>query len=168
MRFHVKQKAICFGDDFYLYDDNQKPLVFVDGRAFSFRNRLDLKSMEGQQLGFIRENMFAVREKYSFYVNDSLHTRVVKRLNLINKDFLMLVEGERECKIAGKYGLHDYRFVRDGEEIGRVSKDFFSWADGYTITVHKVKDALPVVATTIIIDQVLYEGTRSRGYSKSV
>ena len=35
MKYVIKEKFWSWGDDFHIYDENQNPVFFIDGKAFS-------------------------------------------------------------------------------------------------------------------------------------
>ena len=59
MRYVMKQKLFCWGDDFTIKDDAGTDRFFVDGKAFSLGNQLSFQDMQGQELAFIRQRLLA-------------------------------------------------------------------------------------------------------------
>lgn len=165
MKFRVKEKMVCMGNDFWIHDTQGEKAILVDGRAISLRNTLVFKDRKGQELGVLREKMISIRERYSFFIQDELHTRIIKNFTILHKRFEMLVKGKDVCVVSGNFGAHRFEFKRGNTVIGKVSKEFFGFSDGYEVEVMDTRDVVPILATTIAIDQTLYSETRSHGYA---
>ena len=59
MRYMMKQKLFCWGDDFTIKDEAGTDRFFVDGKAFSLGKQLSFQDMQGQELAFIRQKLLA-------------------------------------------------------------------------------------------------------------
>ena len=60
MRYVMKQKLFCWGDDFTIKDDLGRDMFFVDGKAFSIGEQLSFQDMTGNELAFIRQKLLFV------------------------------------------------------------------------------------------------------------
>ena len=59
MRYVMKQKLFCFGDDFKIKNEAGEDVFFVDGRAFSIGNKLSFQDLNGNELAFIRQKLLS-------------------------------------------------------------------------------------------------------------
>jgi len=55
MRYVMKQKLLSWGDDFYIKDENERNVYFVDGKAFSIGDQLSFQDLQGNELAFIKQ-----------------------------------------------------------------------------------------------------------------
>ena len=60
MRYLMKQKLFCFGDDFAIKDAAGTDRFFVDGKAFTIGNKLSFQDLNGNELAFIRQKMESI------------------------------------------------------------------------------------------------------------
>ena len=49
MRYLMKQKLFCWGDDFHIKNEAGEDVFFVDGRAFSIGNKLSFQDLQRQR-----------------------------------------------------------------------------------------------------------------------
>ncbi|RYD25955.1 MAG: hypothetical protein EOP86_26640, partial [Verrucomicrobiaceae bacterium] len=57
MRFQLQQRFWSLGDDFVIRDADGADRYQVDGRAFSFGDKLSFRDMAGHELAFIRQRL---------------------------------------------------------------------------------------------------------------
>jgi uncharacterized protein YxjI len=50
MRYVMRQKLLSWGDDFYIRDEQGRDVFFVDGKAFSFGDKLSFQDLAGHEL----------------------------------------------------------------------------------------------------------------------
>lgn len=49
MRYLLKQKLLCFGDDFTGKNQNGEDMFFVNGKALGFDDKFSLQAMNGRE-----------------------------------------------------------------------------------------------------------------------
>jgi LURP-one-related len=60
MRYAMKQKVFCLGDDYRILDQDGRDVYLVDGKAFVLlRNRLVFLDMAGKELAEIRQRLLS-------------------------------------------------------------------------------------------------------------
>ena len=59
MRYLMKQKLFCWGDDFTIKNEAGEDVFFVDGKAFSIGNKLSFQDMQKNELAFIRQKLLS-------------------------------------------------------------------------------------------------------------
>ena len=80
MRYVMKQKLFCWGDDFCIKNEQGQDLFFVDGKAFSFGHKLSFQDMAGNELAFISQKLLAWGPTYEIYRDGELAAVVKKSL----------------------------------------------------------------------------------------
>lgn len=157
MRYVIKEKFWSWGDDFFIYDQNQSKVFFVDGKAFSWGDQLSFQDLEGNELAFISQKMLSWKPKYEIYRGGDLFAEVVKEFRWFSKEFTLDVPGPNDYSISGRFWKHDYEFTRGGRTVATVSKKFFSFADTYGIDIADEEDDVAILCACIVIDQVLHD-----------
>ena len=61
MRYVMKQKILCLGDDFIIRDQAGREVYYVDGKVFSIRDSLSFQDMNGHELATIRQRLLAAK-----------------------------------------------------------------------------------------------------------
>ena len=157
MRYVIKEKFWSFGDDFHIYNDNKEPVLFVDGKAFSWGDNLSVQSMDGQELAFISQKMMSFKPRYEIHRNGNLFAEVTKDWSWFNKSFTLDVPGPNDYSIEGAFWRHDYHFNRSGRSVATISKAMWSWSDTYGVEIVDGEDDIAILAACIVIDQVLHD-----------
>jgi uncharacterized protein YxjI len=67
MRYVMKQKIFCLGDDFIIKDELGADRFFVDGKVLTIRNKLSFADMQGRELAFIQQKLLSWGPKYEIY-----------------------------------------------------------------------------------------------------
>lgn len=67
MRYVMKQKLFCWGDDFVIQDAAGTARFLVDGKAFSFGEKLSFQDMAGREVAFIQQKILSWGPTYEVY-----------------------------------------------------------------------------------------------------
>jgi uncharacterized protein YxjI len=163
MRYVMKQKLFCWGDDFTIKDDTGMDRFFVDGKAFSLREQLSFQDMRGQELAFIRQKLLAWGPTYEIYRDKELFAVVKKKLfTLFQCRFTVDVPGPDDLEARGDFTDHEYEFWRQSNLRATVSKRWFAWTDTYGVDIADGEDDILILASTVVIDMACH-ADRQRG-----
>ena len=157
MRYIMKQKLLSFGDDFYIKDEHERDVYFVDGRAFSIGDKLAFKDLEGNELAFIRQKLLSWGPTYEI-VRDGAVAAVVKKhvFALFHHRFSVDVPGPDDLEAEGDFLDHEYTFRRGDRVVATVSKKWFSWTDTYGIDIADGEDQVLILASAVVVDQACH------------
>ena len=72
MRYKIREKFWAWGDDFHVTDENDEPVFFVDGQAFSWGDKLSFQDLDGNELAFISQKLLTFMPKYEIYRDGDL------------------------------------------------------------------------------------------------
>ena len=158
MRYVMKQKLFCFGDDFRIQDGQGNDAYFVDGKAFTLlREKLSFQDMAGHELAFIRSRILALRKTYEILRDGNIAAVVSKDLfTLFRCSFTVDVPGPDDLEAKGSFLDHEYTFTRGGRVVAEVSKRWFSWSDTYGVDVADGEDAVLILASSVVIDMICH------------
>ena len=163
MRYMMKQKLFCWGDDFTIKDDAGTDRFFVDGKAFSLGKQLSFQDMQGQELAFIRQKVLAWGPTYEIYRDNGLFAVVKKELfTFFHCRFTVDVPGPDDLEAKGNFTDHEYEFWRQSGLRAAVSKQWFSWSDTYGVDVAEREDDVLILASTVVIDMACHADHQRR------
>lgn len=158
MRYLVKQKLFCLGDDFVIKDDQGAERFSVDGKAFTLlREKLAFLDAQKREVALIREKLVALTPSYEI-VRDGKVTAVVKKdfINVFRLGFTVDVPGPDDLEATGSLLEHEYTFRRGGRVVAEVSKRWFSFTDTYGVDVAQGEDDVLILASTVVIDMIAH------------
>jgi uncharacterized protein YxjI len=158
MRYAMKQKLFCWGDDFLIKDDAGQDRFFVDGRAFSLGDKLSFQDMGKQELAFIRQKLLSWGPTYEIHRNGALAAVVKKKLfTFLRCRFTVDVPGPDDLDATGSFLDHEYTFRRGECVVATVSKKWLSWTDSYGVEISEGEDDVLILASTVVIDMVCHQ-----------
>ena len=159
MRYLMKQKLFCWGDDFTIQDGAGNPIYFVDGRALSLGNKLSFQDLQKNELAFIRQKLLAWGPTYEI-TRDGVLAAVVKKhlFTLFRCQFTVDVPGPDDLEAQGSFLDMEYAFTRSGETVAEVSKRWFAFTDTYGVDIREGQDDVLILASTVVIDMVCHAG----------
>lgn len=159
MRYIIKEKILCLGDDFSIVDTDGRQRFYVDGRAFKIlRERLDIRDADGETVGFIREKLVSLRKAYEIHIRGR-HVATVSKdlLTLFRCSFTVDVPGPDDYEAQGNFLDRSYEFRHRGRAVATVSKRWITLSDTYSVEIDDGEDDVLVLASAIVIDQICHD-----------
>jgi|SRR5579883_1486208 len=157
MRYVMKQKLFSWGDDFTITNEAGDPVFFVDGKAFSFGEKLSFQDMQKNELAFIRQKLLSWGPTYEITRNGVLAAVVKKHLFTAWRcKFTVDVPGPDDLEAQGSFLDMEYTFSRAGETVAEVSKQWFAFTDTYGVEISEGQDVVLILASTVVIDMVCH------------
>jgi uncharacterized protein YxjI len=153
LRYILKQKLFSFADDFFIKDENERDVYFVDGKVFSIGDQLSFQDLEGNELAFIKQKVLAWGRTYELFRNGELVAVVKKELfSPFHHTFHVDVPGPDDLKAEGNFLDREYTFTRRDEVVATVSKQWFTFADTYGIDIKEGEDEILILASAVVVD----------------
>lgn len=153
MRYQLKQKIFCFGDDFTIKDDTGRDVFFVDGKVLSLGDKLSFRDMQGNELAFISQKLLSWGPTYEIYRAGELFAVVKKAMfTLFRCQFSIDVPGPDDYTAEGDFMDMEYTIARSAGVVATVSKRYFSISDTYGIDIAGGEDDITLVAAAVVID----------------
>jgi uncharacterized protein YxjI len=165
MRYLIREKLFSLGDDFWIQDEAGRNVFLIDGRAFTLlREKLVLKDAAGNELGFLREQFISLRKAYEIHVGGQ-HVATVRKdlFNLFRCRFTVDVPGPDDYEAQGSFLDHEYTFHRHGRTVATVAKNWFSFRDTYAVDIADGEDAVLLLASAVVIDQLCHDQDGGEG-----
>jgi uncharacterized protein YxjI len=162
MRYVMRERMLSLGDDFTIKNSDGDDVFYVDGKAFSLRNKLSFKDMSGRELARIEQKLLSIGPQYEIIRGDQTVAVVKKKLfTLLRARFTVDVPGPNDLEAHGDFLDHEYSFERNGREVARVSKRWISLSDAYVVDVNEGEDDVVILATAVVIDLVSHPDEES-------
>ena len=157
MRYVMKQKLFCRGDDFRIKNEAGNDVFFVDGKVFTLGNKLSFQDLNGNELAFIRQKLLSWGPTYEITRGDELLAVVKKQLfTFFRCAFTVDVPGPDDLEAQGSFLDMEYSFTRGGRTVAEVSKRWFAWNDTYGVDIASGEDDVLILASTVVIDMICH------------
>jgi uncharacterized protein YxjI len=155
MIYVLKQKVFSLGGAFYIKDEQERDVFFVQGKVFSFGHQLSFQDMAGNELADIRQKVLSWGPTYEIYRSGELFAVVKKELFTFFKHvFTVDVPGPDDLVAEGDFFDLEFTFTRSGRHVATVSRKWFSLVDTYGVDIIEGEDDITILASTIVIDMV--------------
>ncbi len=163
MRYLMKQKLFCFGDDFIIRNEAGDDLYLVDGKVFTIGQKLSFQDMHGNELAFIRQKLLSWGPTYEIYRDGKLAAVVKKHLfTFFRCAFTVDVPGPDDIEAQGSFLDMEYTFERGGRLVAEVSKRWFAFSDTYGVDIADSEDQILLLASTVVIDMICHADGKNR------
>ncbi|MCA9279462.1 MAG: LURP-one-related family protein [Phycisphaerales bacterium] len=157
----MKQKLFAWGDDFLIKGELGQSLYFVDGKVFTFGDRLSFQDMDGNQLAFIYQKLLSIGPTYEIYREGQLAAVVRKKLFTLFKCVFTIDEpGPNDPVAEGDFLHQEYVISRHGKTIATISKRWFTMTDTYGVEIVDTEDQILLLACTVVIDMACHNARK--------
>lgn len=156
-RYYINQN-FSFRDRFRITNENQEDVFFAEGEFLSFGKKIRLYTMDGEELLFIKEQVFKFLSQYDFYIGEQLVGEMKKELSFFKARYTIL---QPDWTIQGDLWSHHYE-IKDGQQlVAVIRKKVFSFMDAYEIEVYADDFVELVLGIVIAIDADLAKDQNS-------
>src|SRR6266536_3190654 len=126
----IRERFFRLGEDSEITDDQGRPVLHVDGKVLSLRDRLVLRDLEGREVAEVRKHFFTP----------------------FGDRFTIDIPGPGDLEMAGNLFDHEFTVRRGGQTVATVSKRWFSLRDTYAVDVAPGEDDLVILASVLALD----------------
>jgi uncharacterized protein YxjI len=153
MAYLIRERFFALGQDSDITDEQGRPVLHVDGKVLSLRNRLVLRDPEGREVAQVQRKLAALRPTYQVSIAGERAAEVRKRLFTPFGDrFTIDVPGPDDLEMTGDLLDHEFTIRRGGQTVATVSKRWFSIRDAYAVDVAPGQDDLLILASVLALD----------------
>ena len=149
----IRERMFRLGEDSDITDGAGQPVLHVDGKVLSLRNRLILRDPAGREVGQVHRKLAALRPAYEITLGGTDVAEVRKHLfTPFGERFTIDVPGPDDMQIRGDLFSHEFTVDRDGQVVVTVSKRWLSVTASYTVEVAPGEDGLLILASVLALD----------------
>lgn len=157
MVYRIKEKFWSWGNKFTITDQDGNAYFYVDGKAFSWGDKLSFQDVDRRELAFISQKLMSFMPRYQILVDGQVYAEIKKEWSWFKKKFTLDVPGPNDYTVEGSFWEHEFTFMRGGQRVASVSKNFWGWTDTYGVDIVDGEDEVSILCTCIVIDQVLHD-----------
>ena len=152
--YFLKQKFWSLADRFVIRDSMRQPVFHVEGKPFSFGDRLRFFDADGVERLYIRQKLFSLRHLFRIYKDSRLYAKMTKRIRVFQDKYLVDVPGPHDYIIQGNITNYHYRIFRNGRRVAEIAKRWPAWTDQYRVSIREGEDDLLLLAAAVVVDMV--------------
>jgi uncharacterized protein YxjI len=149
----IRERFFHLGEDFDITDEEGRPVLHVDGKVFSVRDRLVLRDPAGREVAEVRRKLVALRPTYQVSAGGQEIAEVRRHMFTPFGDrFTIDVPGPDDLEMRGNLLDHEFTIERGGETVATASRRWFSMRDTYAVDVAPGQDDLVILAAVLALD----------------
>ena len=149
----IRERFFRLGEDSEITDDQGRPVLHVDGKVLSLRDRLVLRDPEGHEVAQVQRKLVALRPTYEITVGGREVAEVRKHFFTPFGDrFTIDIPGPGDLEMAGNLFDHEFAVRRGGQMVATVSKRWFTLRDTYAVDIAPGEDDLVILASVLALD----------------
>ena len=155
MRLYIKQKVFSWNDKFTVRDEYGTDRYQVEGEFFSIGRKLHVRDMNGSEIVYIAQEIWAWLAKYHVHIQGRHVADVQKKFSWFTPRYELSGPECAGWTVEGSFWEHDYE-VRDqnGNCIVHIYKEWMTWGDSYVLDIANPADELLALALVLTIDCV--------------
>ena len=158
MRFTMKQKMLCLGDDYIVKDQKGDEAYYVDGKVFAIRDTFNVNDMKGNRLARIQKKLLSIGSTYIVDIGGKSTIVHKNLLTFFRCSYSVDVPGPDDIKAQGNFFDFEYEFIDDGgTRVAEVSKRWLTLRDTYSIDILDDVDPVMIISAAVVIDQCCHE-----------
>lgn len=148
---YIKQKVFSLSGKFTVKDKEQKDVYYVEGSFLQIPKTFSIMNMARDEVALITKKTFSFLPKFFVEVNGQERLTIKKEFSLFKARYTIDGTG---VEIRGNWWDMDFQILQNGEVIGQVNKEWFSWGDSYKIQILNDELEEVVIAIVVAIDCV--------------
>ncbi|WP_026120401.1 LURP-one-related/scramblase family protein [Nocardiopsis potens] len=164
MKYLVRERIFDIGDDFWVTDEEDNRIYWVDGKAMRLRTTFQLKTPDGEPLLEIKEKLLHIRDQMRITRDDELVATVRERMfNPIKEKLIVELAAGGEWEVHGDLLGKEYVISDEQGTVAHISKKWFRVRDTYAVDANTHRpdiaaDPALVIAVAVAVDSLTEDG----------
>lgn len=147
----IKQKVFSIGEKFTIKDEQQNDVYYVEGSFMKIPKTFQILNTMRQEIALITKKPFSFLPKFHVDVNGREILTIKKEFSFFKARYSIDVAG---IEVRGNWWDMNFQILRQGEIVGQVNKEWFTWGDSYKVQILDEEMEKIVIAIVVAIDCV--------------
>lgn len=167
MQVSIRNKWVSLGGSSTVKDMDEKDVLFVKGKIFSFTRKKFVQDLSGNTLFVVRNKFWRLFQRKAFVERpDKTIVAMVRRKIFSLHDHYYVTSDLGDLQIRGNILQYDYHITLNGQEIGHISR-MISLRDSFVLDLDDKYDLPTFVSLVIAIDLIVDRQRRDQSSSMS-
>lgn len=147
-KYYINQK-FSLRDRFTIKNEDQQDVFFAEGEFFSLGKKITIRTMDGEELLFIKEKIWTFLAQFEFFIGEELICEMKQDFTFFKKKYNIV---NPAWHITGDVWAFNYEIKEGNQTIATIQKKWFSWMDAYEIDVFEEDYTELILGIVIAID----------------
>jgi uncharacterized protein YxjI len=153
MRYLIRERFLALGDDSDITDDQGRPVLHVDGKVLSLRDRLVLKTPDGAEAAEVTRRLIGLRPTYRVSIGEEHAANVRKHFfTPFRERYTIDVPGPDDLEVTGDLLDHEFTVERSGRVVATATRRLLSIRDTYAVDISPGENDLLILAAVLAVD----------------
>ncbi len=132
-------------------DEEQHDVYFIEGSFLKIPKSFTITDVNGNEIAQITKKILTILPKFEIDIVGESPVEIKKEFSFLKSRYTVYGQS---IEVRGNLWDMDFEIFKDGQLIGAVSKQYFTWADTYHISIHDELFEKLIVTITVAIDCV--------------
>lgn len=147
----MKQKILSLGGKFTIKNTEQEDVYFIEGSFMQVPKSFTIYDQSRTAVATITKKVFSFLPTFYVEVDGQERAVIKKEFSFLKPRYSIEIEG---VEVRGNWLEMNFEIYQDSQVVGRVQKEWFTFADSYKIDVQKDNLEKLIVALVVAIDYV--------------
>ncbi|WP_433746697.1 LURP-one-related/scramblase family protein [Falsibacillus pallidus] len=150
-QLYIKQKVFSLNSKFTVKDQEENDAYYVEGSFLKIPKTFSVMNTDGEEVALVTKKVMSFLPKFFVEVNGQEVLTIKKEFSFLKARYTIDAAG---IEVEGNWLDMDFQVLQNGEVIGQVSKEWFTWGDSYRVQVLKDEMETILIALVVAIDCV--------------
>ncbi len=148
---YIKQKVFSLSGKFTVIDQLENDVYYVEGSFMQFPKTFSILNTTRDEVALITKKMLSFLPKFFVEVNGQEVLTIKKEFSFLKARYTIDAAG---IEVQGNWWDMNFQILQQGEVIGQVNKEWFTWGDSYKVQILNEEMETIIIALVIAIDCV--------------
>jgi len=150
-QLYIKQKVFSLSEKFTVKDQDETDVYFVEGSFMKIPKTFSVMNANKDEVALITKKVFSFLPQFFVEVNGREMVTIKKEFSFFKPRYMIDGVG---IEVQGNWWDMDFEVLQNGEAVGRVNKEWFTWGDSYKVEIFKDEMETIIIALVVAIDCV--------------
>ncbi|PRR90126.1 LURP-one-related/scramblase family protein [Bacillus sp. NMCN1] len=163
-QLYMKQKVFSLSNRFTVKDQQENDVYVVEGSFMKVPKTFTILTTDREEIAVITKKMFSFLPKFLVEVGGQEVLTIKKEFTFFKAKYSIDAAG---VEVQGNWWDMNFQVLQNGEVIGQVKKEWFTWGDSYKVDILKEEMEPMMIALVVAIDCVKADEVASRSSSST-
>jgi uncharacterized protein YxjI len=150
-QLYIKQKLFSIGEKFTIKNEQENDVYYVEGSFMKIPKTFSIMNAMRGEVAHITKKPFSFLPKFHVDVNGQEVLTIKKDLSFFKARYTI---DAANIEVHGNWWDMDFQVIQQGEVVGRVNKEWFTWGDSYKVQILDEEMEAIIIAIVVAIDCV--------------
>ena len=148
---YIRQEIFTLGEKLTVKDDQQENIYYIEGSFFQIPKTFSIMDENRNEVALITKKILSFLPKFYVEVQGKQILTINKELSFFKARYTIDAEG---IEVQGNWWDMDFQVYKQGQLVGQVKKEWFTWGDSYKVQILDEDVQTIVIAIVVAIDCV--------------